>query len=167
MGDFSLLRKEINLGGLECSQCAKAICKTVSQLEGIENCNLDLDKKVLKIDVLDSYNEDQVISLVIDIINSIEPGLDIGVVLNSIPSKKIQRSINRNLVSSESEVKSENYGSKVELILNGLNCAHCAEVINEKIGKLEGVGSCNLNFVNKKLTISIIDKKKEKDIVEK
>ena len=49
MGDFSLLRKEINLGGLECSQCAKAICKTVSQLEGIENCNLDLDKKVLKI----------------------------------------------------------------------------------------------------------------------
>ncbi|SCI32533.1 Cadmium%2C zinc and cobalt-transporting ATPase [uncultured Clostridium sp.] len=167
MGDFSLLRKEISLSGLECSQCAKAICKTVSELEEIENCNLDLDKKVLKIDVLDSYNEEVVISSVIDIINSIEPGLDIGVVLNSIPYKKRQRGIKKDLVSKKSKIKSENDGAKVELILNGLNCAHCAEVINDKIGKLEGIDSCNLNFVNKKLTINIIDKKKENDLVEK
>ena len=44
---------------------------------------------------------------------------------------------------------------KKEIILGGLNCAHCAEVINEKVGKLEEIESSNLNFINKKLTINI------------
>ena len=45
--------------------------------------------------------------------------------------------------------------SKKEIILGGLNCAHCAEIINDKVSKLEEIESCNLNFLNKKLTIEI------------
>ena len=45
--------------------------------------------------------------------------------------------------------------SKKEIILGGLDCAHCAEVINDKVSKLEEIESCNLNFINKKLTIEI------------
>ena len=45
--------------------------------------------------------------------------------------------------------------SKKEIILGGLNCAHCAEVINDKISELEEIKSCNLNFINKKLTLEI------------
>ena len=45
--------------------------------------------------------------------------------------------------------------SKKEIILGGLNCAHCAEVINDKVSKLEEIESCNLNFINKKLTLEI------------
>ena len=45
--------------------------------------------------------------------------------------------------------------TKKEIILGGLNCAHCAEVINDKVSELEEIKSCNLNFINKKLTLEI------------
>ena len=45
---------------------------------------------------------------------------------------------------------------KREITLEGLNCAHCAEVINEKVNKLEEIESANLNFINKVLTLNII-----------
>ncbi|MEG2247073.1 MAG: heavy metal-associated domain-containing protein, partial [Peptostreptococcaceae bacterium] len=44
---------------------------------------------------------------------------------------------------------------KKEILLGGLNCAHCAEVINEKVSKLEEVESSNLNFINKKLIFEV------------
>ncbi|MGL5328490.1 MAG: heavy metal translocating P-type ATPase [Peptostreptococcaceae bacterium] len=50
-------------------------------------------------------------------------------------------------------------------MLGGLNCAHCAEVINEKINKIDGIKFANLNFVNKKLILNIIDEKNEDKIV--
>ena len=56
---------------------------------------------------------------------------------------------------------------KKEMILGGLNCAHCAEVINEKVSKLYEIESCNLNFINKKLTLNIYDQFNEEDIINK
>ena len=56
---------------------------------------------------------------------------------------------------------------KKEIILGGLNCAHCAEVINEKVSKLYEIESCNLNFINKKLTLNIHDQFNEEDIINK
>lgn len=56
--------------------------------------------------------------------------------------------------------------SKKEIILGGLNCAHCAEVINEKVSKLEEIEYCNLNFINKKLTLEIAcDSNIDEDLV--
>ena len=37
--------------------------------------------------------------------------------------------------------------------LENLDCAHCAAKMVEKIGKIEGVMSVNVNFVMQKLTI--------------
>ena len=45
--------------------------------------------------------------------------------------------------------------NKKEIILGGLDCAHCAQVINDKVSKLEEIEYCNLNFITKKLTIEI------------
>lgn len=56
---------------------------------------------------------------------------------------------------------------KKEIILGGLNCAHCAEVINEKVSKLEELESSNLNFINKKLTINIKRSFNEKEVLDK
>ena len=63
---------------------------------------------------------------------------------------------------------------KKYIYLEGLNCAHCAQVINDKIEKLEEVNNANLNFINKKLTINInsdvdynILSQKIKDIIDK
>ena len=40
------------------------------------------------------------------------------------------------------------------MILGGLNCAHCAEVIGQKVEALDEVEMANLNFVNKKLALN-------------
>lgn len=68
----------------------------------------------------------------------------------------------------------ENTLVKKDIYLEGLNCAHCAQVIHEKIEKLDEISSSNLNFINKKLTINInsnVDyknlSKKIKDIIDK
>ena len=41
--------------------------------------------------------------------------------------------------------------------LEGLNCAHCASKIEEKVAKLEGVKSVMVNFMTTKMTLESID----------
>ena len=41
------------------------------------------------------------------------------------------------------------------MILGGLNCAHCAEVIGQKVEALTQEEMANLNFVNKKLSFEL------------
>ena len=41
--------------------------------------------------------------------------------------------------------------------LEGLDCAHCATKIEEKISKLEGVKSVVINFMTTKITLESID----------
>ncbi len=142
MSSASLIKKEIILGGLNCAHCAEVINEKVSKLEDIESANLNFINKKLTLNIIDSSDEEIVIKKVIDIINSTEPGLDIEVLENSAMIKR-------------------------DIILNGLNCAHCAEVISEKVSKLDGIQLSNLNFINKKLSIQIKKSENEKEIIEK
>lgn len=50
--------------------------------------------------------------------------------------------------------------------LEGLNCAHCAAKIEEKVSKLEGVKSVVINFMTTKMTLESVDENIV-DIVEK
>ena len=50
--------------------------------------------------------------------------------------------------------------------LEGLDCAHCAAKIEEKISKLEGVKSVVINFMTTKMTLESVDENIV-DIVEK
>lgn len=142
MGACSLIKKEIILGGLNCAHCAEVIGEKVSKLEEVESSNLNFINKKLTVNIIDSYNEEKVISNIIDIIDKTEPGLNIEVLGGS---KKVKR----------------------EIVLGGLNCAHCAEVINEKVSKLEEIDSSNLNFINKKLTVNIKKSFDEKETINK
>lgn len=142
MESSSIIKKEIFLGGLNCAHCAEVINEKVSKLEEIESANLNFINKKLTINIVGSSNEEDVINKVINIINDTEPGLDIKVL--SKP-KSIKR----------------------EILLGGLNCAHCAEVINEKVSKLEEIESANLNFINKKLIININKYEDENKVMEK
>ena len=142
MDASSIIRKELILGGLNCAHCAEVINEKVSKLDGVESSNLNFINKKLVLNIQEGVNEEEIIEKAIKIINDTEPGLDIEVVSNS---KVIKR----------------------ELILGGLNCAHCAEVINEKVSKLEEIDSSNLNFINKKLTVNIRKSFDEKETINK
>ena len=43
------------------------------------------------------------------------------------------------------------------LKLEGLNCAYCASVIEEKVAKVEGVKSVMVNFMTTKMTLESVD----------
>lgn len=70
-------------------------------------------KLILEID--SSYDEEVIINEVINLIDSIEPGLDIQVLGKT----------NKSYI-------------KKDIVLGGLNCAHCAEVIGNKVSSLDG-----------------------------
>ena len=50
--------------------------------------------------------------------------------------------------------------------LEGLDCAHCAAKIEERVSKLEGVKSVVINFMTTKMTLESVDENIV-DIVEK
>lgn len=52
-----------------------------------------------------------------------------------------------------------------ELILDGLDCAHCAVKIQEKVNGISGVNQASMNFINKTLTIEIGSKNKFDEIL--
>ncbi|MEG0857749.1 MAG: heavy metal translocating P-type ATPase [Terrisporobacter sp.] len=127
-----LVKKELLLGGLICAHCAEVIGDSVNNIEGVYFSNMNFVTKKLTLQIDGDGNEDEIISQVIKLIDTIEPGLEIK------------------LIS-----KSSSKSNKRELTLGGLNCAHCAEVINDKVSLLDGVQSSNLNFINKKLYLEI------------
>jgi len=50
-------------------------------------------------------------------------------------------------------------------ILEDLDCAHCAALIEEEVGKLDGVSKSTMAFLTQKLTIEVAEDKA--DAVEK
>lgn len=44
-------------------------------------------------------------------------------------------------------------------ILEDLDCAHCAALIEEEVGKLDGVSKSTLAFLTQKLTIEVAEDK--------
>ena len=50
--------------------------------------------------------------------------------------------------------------------VEGLDCAHCAAKIEEKVSKLEGVKSVVINFMTTKMTLESVDENIA-DVVEK
>ena len=150
MKGCSIVKREMTLGGLNCAHCAEEINNKVSKLDEIESCNLNFISKKLTLEIIqdEEVNEKEVIKRVIKIIDETEPGLDIK-------------------VGDEYKLKQSNKLNKVELILNGLNCAHCAGEIDEKVAELEEIKSSNLNFVNKKLILELSRNMDEKVVVEK
>ena len=44
---------------------------------------------------------------------------------------------------------------KKDLIINGLDCAHCASKIETKVNELEEIENATMNFMNKTLAIEI------------
>ena len=51
-------------------------------------------------------------------------------------------------------------------ILEELDCAHCAGKIEEAVAKLEGVKSCTVTFLTKKMALDIEDGKEDMVIKE-
>lgn len=54
---------------------------------------------------------------------------------------------------------------KKDLILEGLNCAHCALKIEAKVKEIEGVKNASINFLSKKMTLELDDTLQSANII--
>ena len=143
MSSSSVVKREILLGGLNCAHCAEVISEKVNNLSEVDSAHLNFINKVLTVNIKSDVNCNEVLDKVIKIINDTEPGLNI-----SIKDERVNK-------------------KRKELILNGLNCAHCAEKICEKVDNLSGVESANLNFINKVLTVNLTDSSNTLEVMNK
>ena len=143
MSSSSVVKMEILLGGLNCAHCAEVISEKVNNLSEVDSAHLNFINKVLTVNIKSDVNCNEVLDKVIKIINDTEPGLNI-----SIKDERVNK-------------------KRKELILNGLNCAHCAEKICEKVDNLSGVESANLNFINKVLTVNLTDSSNTLEVMNK
>lgn len=48
---------------------------------------------------------------------------------------------------------------KRTFLLEDLDCAHCAQKIQDKVSKLEGVSNCTVTFLTQKLVYEVEDDK--------
>lgn len=80
--------------------------------------------------------------------------------------KEIKKSNNIKL-AAKNNVPSSGVKSKVkkEFILEGLGCANCAAKMERKLNELEGIGSANINFVTKTLTLEIEENNKANELI--
>ncbi|WP_455538824.1 heavy metal translocating P-type ATPase [Terrisporobacter sp.] len=143
MSTSVLLKKELVLGGLTCAHCAQTIEEDVKNIDGIQDSHMNFLNKKLTLEIDSCYDENDIIKEAIELIDSIEPGLDIQVAASK------QKKVNNQ-----------------ELILGGLTCANCAQIIEKKVPSIDGIENSHLNFVNKKLTLEINLNKNEEKVVQ-
>ena len=120
----------LNLIGLDCAHCASLIEEKINKLEIVENANLNFINKNIKIYFKNNINIKNEIENIQKIISTIEPGV---------------------------KVEQQNNNSYITLNLIGLNCAHCASLIEEQVGNMDTVKNASLNFINKSLKIEFLD----------
>lgn len=137
----SLARKELILEGLDCANCATKIEEQVKKVEGVSSASLNFVTKILTINMDSNGNQEDVLSQANQIINKLEPDVIIKDKALSRKEKKV-------------------------LLLIGLDCANCATKIEKEVNSLDGVSSATVDFVSRKLTIEVDQKRDLPRVVE-
>ena len=91
MSTAILMKKELMLGGLTCAHCAETIGEVVKNINGVQRSHMNFVSKKLILEIDSCYDEDEVIKEVIQLIDSIEPGLDIQVQNKSESAKELKK----------------------------------------------------------------------------
>lgn len=128
-----MLKKELLLEGLDCANCAAKIEDEVNELNGVK-AYMNFMNKTLTLETESETDYVNALEQVKSIVRKHEPDVSV-------------------------KEKSVNKGVKKALILEGLDCANCAAKIETQTKSLEGVNDATVDFVSKKLTIEVADKR--------
>lgn len=146
-------RIDFLLEDLNCAHCAEKINDKVSKLDYVENSNMNFVAKKLSVFMENESITETNVSKIAKIIHDTESGLTVSLLKNKVLGE-ISFDNKGNIIKSEKKDEiDKNKVIRVDFLLNNLNCAHCAEKINDKVGKLAYVENSNMNFVAKKLSV--------------
>ena len=68
------MKKEYELRGIDCGNCAAKIERAVNQLEQVESATVNLIAQKL---ILETKSEDGIDKEIIDLVDAIEPGIEV------------------------------------------------------------------------------------------
>ena len=140
MEDKYMTTREYEVANLGCAGCAAKIQYEGSQMAGVINSNLDLQKKKMIIETEDGFDEKSFLEAINKIADKLEPG-----------TKIFKKSI----------------GKVREYIVENLGCAGCAAKIQHDASLLAGVENCNLDLYKKKMTVEVSGEFDEESFLEK
>lgn len=127
------IKKQYELDGLCCSNCAAKIEQEVSDLNGVSAVSVNFASKLLTIELTGH-----------DLLENIEKQMSV-----------IAKRYDPDIVLKEKEISMT--GKKVMYLL-GLDCAECAKKIETAIKGMDGVQTASIDFVTQKLTIEALNK---------
>ncbi len=135
--DHNITHVEYVIDGIDCSNCAKELEEEIGKLEGVSNCTLEFGiHSHLKYDVVSSKNR----SVEVQMIKIIEDDQENPVI------KKV------------SDEKEKMYKFNIK----NIDCADCANELAEEAEKINGVMSCDADFMNQLLIVKCNPKDKSR-----
>lgn len=147
------MKKEfkLSLEGLDCANCANKIEQRVNKLDEVEEANVNFSLGRMHVLMKDGLNKKDLISKITKIVNELEPDVN----------------VHEYIKNSEAKHTSTDEGKKFKLSLEGLDCANCANKIEQRVNNLPEVKEANVNFSLGKLTIEKNDSAHKEEIIEK
>ncbi len=145
---------KLNLKGLDCANCANKIEGRVNKLEEVEEASVNFSLGRMNVKIKDENSKQAVINSVVKIVKELEPDVEVS------EYKKVSKPLKK----PNSSVKTSN-NSEIKLILEGLDCANCANKIEARVDSLEPVVEANMNFSVSKLSIKFRENVKKEIII--
>ena len=140
---------KLSLEGLDCANCANKIEQKVNLLDEVEEASVNFSIGRMSVILKEKINKSLVIDKITKIVKELEPDVNV--------KEYVENSFDRN-VEEFNEFK---------LNLVGLDCANCANKIEQKVKLLDEVKDANMNFSIGKLTIEKNHYAIKSEIVEK
>lgn len=115
------------LEGLDCAHCAEEIRAEVEKDERVKSAGMNFMKQELTVETENSCSPDELMTTVTEVVAKLEPDVT---------------------VREKQSFKEKKY------IIDGLDCAQCAEELREAVEKSDYANGAKMNFINKELTVT-------------
>lgn len=127
------IHKEYVLENLCCGNCAAKIEREVGNLNGISQSNVDFVSKTLTLELGDQHSTEKLFHQIESIVKRHDSDIILKEKIATEPGKKV-------------------------LYLNGLDCAVCAQKIENAVKGLDGVKTATVDFAAQRMTLEAADK---------
>lgn len=147
------MKKEfkLSLEGLDCANCANKIEQKVNKLDEVEEANVNFSLGRMNVTMKDGLNKQDLINKITEIVKQLEPDVN----------------VKEYIKNSQETYNATDKSTKFKLSLEGLDCANCANKIEQRVNNLSEVKEANINFSLGKLTIERNNSANKAEIVEK
>ena len=130
---MTTVKKQYELEGLCCGNCAAKIEQEVKGLKGVSTANVDFASKLLTVELAEQTMTETIAD----------------------QARKIVKRHDSDIELKERVIPQA--GRKV-MYLQGLDCADCAKKIETAVSRMNGIQSASVDFVTQKLTIEVSEK---------